>query len=62
MRRAGSDDAAGGLLARMTISFGPITQAYTSHVVADPQALTITAKCFVKVPAINEGNLKDQRG
>ena len=38
------DDSAGGLLARMTISFGPITQAYTSHVIADPQALTITAK------------------
>ena len=38
------DDAAGGALARMTISFGPITQAYTSRVVADPQAMTITAK------------------
>ncbi len=38
------DDAAGCILARMTIQFGPITQAYTSRVVADPQALTITAK------------------
>ena len=39
------DDAAGGaVLARMTIQFGPLTQAYTSRVVADPQALTITAK------------------
>ena len=35
--------ADGSLLARMTISFGPITQAYTSKVVADPEALTITA-------------------
>ena len=32
------------LLAKMTIQFGPITQSYTSRVVADPQALTITAK------------------
>lgn len=38
------DDAAGGLLARMTITFGPITQAYTSRVVADPETMTITAK------------------
>ena len=38
------DDAGGVLLARMTISFGPITQAYTSRVVADQQAMTITAK------------------
>ena len=39
------DDAAGGaVLARMTIQFGPLTQAYTSRVVADPQAMTITAK------------------
>lgn len=39
------EDATGeGILARMTIQFGPITQAYTSRVVADPQALTITAK------------------
>jgi coenzyme Q-binding protein COQ10 len=37
------DDAAGGVLARMTISFGPITQAYTSRVVADPATMTITA-------------------
>ena len=39
------DDATGeGILARMTVQFGPITQAYTSRVVADPEALTITAK------------------
>ena len=38
------DDVGGAVLARMTISFGPITQAYTSRVLADPQALTITAK------------------
>lgn len=39
------DDAAGGaVLARMTISFGPVTQAYTSRVVADSEALTVTAK------------------
>lgn len=31
-------------LARMTISFGPITQAYTSRVTLDPVAHTITAK------------------
>lgn len=30
--------------ARMTISFGPITQAYTSRVEADPKARTISAK------------------
>ncbi len=30
--------------ARMTIKFGPITQAYTSRVEADPAARTITAK------------------
>ena len=29
--------------ARMTIKFGPVTQAYTSRVVADPATLTITA-------------------
>ncbi len=33
-------------LARMTISFGPITQAYTSRVVADAVARTITAKAI----------------
>lgn len=38
------DAASGAVLAKMTIQFGPITQAYTSRVVADPQALTITAK------------------
>lgn len=31
-------------LARMTLSFGPITQAYTSRVVADAAARTIIAK------------------
>jgi coenzyme Q-binding protein COQ10 len=31
-------------LAKMTLSFGPITQAYTSRVTVDPEALTITAK------------------
>jgi coenzyme Q-binding protein COQ10 len=30
--------------ARMTIRFGPVTQSYTSRVVADPVARTITAK------------------
>ena len=29
--------------ARMTIKFGPLTQSYTSRVVSDPRALTITA-------------------
>ena len=38
---AGGD---GSQLARMTLFFGPITQAYTSRVIADPKALTITAK------------------
>ncbi|MDB5539419.1 MAG: ubiquinone-binding protein [Devosia sp.] len=38
------DDLAGALLARMTIQFGPLTQSYTSRVVADPIALTIIAK------------------
>lgn len=33
-----------GKLAKMTIQFGPVTQAYTSEVTADPQALTIIAK------------------
>ncbi len=31
-------------LARMTLSFGPITQAYTSRVTLDPEARTIRAK------------------
>tara|TARA_R110002020_G_scaffold6295_4_gene26354 strand:+ start:3009 stop:3449 length:441 start_codon:yes stop_codon:yes gene_type:complete len=31
-------------LAKMTLSFGPITQAYTSRVTADATALTIAAK------------------
>ena len=35
--------ADGSRLARMTVSFGPITQAYTSKVTADPVAMTITA-------------------
>ncbi|HZY68509.1 MAG TPA: type II toxin-antitoxin system RatA family toxin [Devosia sp.] len=30
--------------ARMTIRFGPITQAYTSRVQSDPESRTITAK------------------
>jgi coenzyme Q-binding protein COQ10 len=41
------DPAAGDvnvLLARMTLFFGPITQAYTSRVTIDPQALSIRAK------------------
>jgi len=41
------DPGAGGRdvrLARMTLSFGPITQAYTSRVALDPEALTIRAK------------------
>lgn len=29
--------------AKMTITFGPVTQSYTSRVVSDPTALTITA-------------------
>ena len=35
--------ADGSRLAKMTISFGPITQSYTSRVTADPQGLTVTA-------------------
>ena len=31
-------------LAKMTLNFGPITQAYTSRVTADAEAKTITAK------------------
>ena len=31
-------------LAKMTLYFGPITQAYTSRVTVDPNALTISAK------------------
>lgn len=38
------EDTSGAILARMTIQFGPLTQSYTSRVVADPNALTITAK------------------
>ena len=34
----------GSDLAKMTIRFGPITQSYTSRVVADPAAMTIVAK------------------
>jgi coenzyme Q-binding protein COQ10 len=33
----------GSRLAKMTISFGPITQSYTSKVTADPATMTITA-------------------
>lgn len=29
--------------AKMTITFGPVTQSYTSRVISDPTALTITA-------------------
>ncbi|MDP1732576.1 MAG: type II toxin-antitoxin system RatA family toxin [Devosia sp.] len=32
--------------ARMTIKFGPLMQSYTSRVVADPAALTITANAM----------------
>jgi coenzyme Q-binding protein COQ10 len=32
--------------ARMTIRFGPVTQSYTSRVVADAKARTITAKAI----------------
>jgi|SRR5215217_7511298 len=42
-----ADPAAGGAdvrLAKMTLFFGPITQAYTSRVTVDPAALTIAAK------------------
>ena len=35
--------ADGSRLAKMTISFGPLTQSYTSKVTADPEAMTITA-------------------
>lgn len=41
------DPGAGGAnvqLAKMTLFFGPITQAYTSRVTIDPTALTIRAK------------------
>ena len=37
-------DSGDAVLARMTLKFGPLTQSYTSRVVADPQTLTITAK------------------
>lgn len=38
------EEVSGAVLAKMTIQFGPITQAYTSRVVADSTAMTITAK------------------
>lgn len=38
------EEASGATLARMTVQFGPVKQAYTSRVMADPQALTIVAK------------------
>jgi coenzyme Q-binding protein COQ10 len=44
VRKDPSAGAADVRLARMTLTFGPITQAYTSRVVLDQQALTITAK------------------
>jgi coenzyme Q-binding protein COQ10 len=34
----------GSQLARMTVQFGPFTQSYTSRVIADPKAMTISAK------------------
>lgn len=37
-------DAGGAQLARMTVSFGPMTRAYTSRVLADPEAGTIAAQ------------------
>lgn len=39
-----SGAAADVRFAKMTVSFGPFTQAYTSRVEADPAALTIAAK------------------
>lgn len=38
------DPSSAARFAKMTIRFGPITQAYTSKVVADPDARTISAK------------------
>jgi coenzyme Q-binding protein COQ10 len=38
------DDVGGAVLAKMTVQFGPLKQAYTSRVVADPVAMTISAK------------------
>lgn len=34
----------GSKLARMTLSFGPITQSYTSRVTANPEAMTVRAR------------------
>ena len=31
-------------LARMTVTFGPLTQSYTSRVIADPDTMTISAR------------------
>jgi coenzyme Q-binding protein COQ10 len=36
--------ADGTTLAKMTVAFGPLTQAYTSRVTADETAMTITAQ------------------
>jgi coenzyme Q-binding protein COQ10 len=43
MRVRPANGAGNAVLARMTIKFGPLTQSYTSRVVADAEALTITA-------------------
>lgn len=41
------DDGPGGaVLAKMTVQFGPVTQSYTSRVVADAETMTITAKAI----------------
>lgn len=42
--RADSPPSENVRLARMTLSFGPVTQAYTSRVTLDPEARTIGAK------------------
>jgi coenzyme Q-binding protein COQ10 len=44
VRRDPAAGAADIRLAKMTLFFGPITQAYTSRVTVDPEALTIRAK------------------
>ena len=44
VRPAPAADGSQVVLARMTLHFGPITQAYTSRVTLDPEARTIRAK------------------
>ena len=44
VRKDPAASAADIRLAKMTLFFGPITQAYTSRVTVDPEALTIRAK------------------